>query len=425
MATIPSLALIPSGYKASKVYSVLPTDGTGDFDFTRSGNATRVNSDGLIELVSTNVPRLNYPLIDGVVNGCPSLLLEPQRINLLPYSEAFDNAYWNKTNSSVVSGFVSPNGTTNAFKLVEDTSTGIHILQPTTPITTVIGTSYSLSAFYKIGERPYAIIGLHYNSSNGCIAEYEFSTDTFVYLGAAGANYSISNLKSIILANGFVKLSCTVTTGHTVAFPSFGIHKDLLTSGIIGNNVYTGDGTSGVYIWGAQVELGSYATSYIPTQGASATRVGEVCSQTPPVGIIGQTEGTIFADFEIQTTGQDMVIMNISNLSTPTNGIYFYLTSPNQLAAYVDNGGQQVLITSGVLAQGKYKAAFGYKANDFAFYLNGNLVGVDNSGNVPTCSVFQLDNYTAAPTYQEKTEIAEAKLYNTRLSNSELQALTS
>jgi hypothetical protein len=81
MATIPSLALIPSGYKASKVYSVLPTDGTGDFTFTRSGNATRVNSEGLIELVSTNVPRLNYPLIDGVVQGCPSLLLEPQRIN--------------------------------------------------------------------------------------------------------------------------------------------------------------------------------------------------------------------------------------------------------------------------------------------------------------------------------------------------------
>jgi hypothetical protein len=92
MATIPSLALIPSGYKASKVYSVLPTDGTGDFTFTRSGNATRVNSEGLIELVSTNVPRLNYPLIDGVVQGCPSLLLEPQRINLVQYSEDFSNA---------------------------------------------------------------------------------------------------------------------------------------------------------------------------------------------------------------------------------------------------------------------------------------------------------------------------------------------
>jgi hypothetical protein len=124
MATIPSLALIPSGYKASKVYSVLPTDGTGDFDFTRSGNATRVNSDGLIELVSTNVPRLNYPLIDGVVSGCPSLLLEPQRINVFQRSEEFSNAYWIKASvSSAISGFISPDGTLSAFKLVEDTST--------------------------------------------------------------------------------------------------------------------------------------------------------------------------------------------------------------------------------------------------------------------------------------------------------------
>ena len=63
-----------------------------------------------------------------------------------------------------------------------------------------------------------------------------------------------------------------------------------------------------------------------------------------------------------------------------------------------------MLITSGVLSQGTYKAALAYKQNDFAFYLNGNLVGVDNSGNVPTCSVLQLENYTYTPTYQEKTK---------------------
>jgi hypothetical protein len=80
MAPIPKLALIPSGYKAGKIYSVLPTSGVGDFDFTRPGSATRINSQGLIETVASGVPRLNYPLIDGVVNGCPSHLLEPQEI---------------------------------------------------------------------------------------------------------------------------------------------------------------------------------------------------------------------------------------------------------------------------------------------------------------------------------------------------------
>ena len=112
--------------KAGKIYSLKPTDGTGDFDFTRSGSATRINKDGLIELVSSNVPRLNYPLIDGVVSGCPSLLLEPARTNLLTYSEDFSNAYWTKSNVSLTSGFISPDGTANAFKLVENNSTGAH-----------------------------------------------------------------------------------------------------------------------------------------------------------------------------------------------------------------------------------------------------------------------------------------------------------
>jgi len=116
MAT-PSLAMIPSGYKASKVYSVLPESGVGDFDFTRATTATRINSSGLIETVATNVPRLEYPLIDGVVNGCPSLLLEPQRTNLVTYSESFEN-YFNVSEVTLNSNYaISPDGTLNANKV--------------------------------------------------------------------------------------------------------------------------------------------------------------------------------------------------------------------------------------------------------------------------------------------------------------------
>ena len=77
----PKLALIPAA-QGSKFYSVLPSDGVGDFDFTRASAATRVNKDGLIETVASGQSRLNYPLIDGVVNGCPSHLLEPSRQQL-------------------------------------------------------------------------------------------------------------------------------------------------------------------------------------------------------------------------------------------------------------------------------------------------------------------------------------------------------
>ena len=76
-----SLLLIPSGYKSQKLYSIFPTNGVGDFDFSRSGSATRIAQNGLITTVDSNVPRLNYPMIDGKVVGCPSLILEPQRTN--------------------------------------------------------------------------------------------------------------------------------------------------------------------------------------------------------------------------------------------------------------------------------------------------------------------------------------------------------
>ena len=88
---IPSLAMIPSGYKATKLYSVLPTDGVGDFTVARASTATRVNQAGLIETVGADVPRLDYS--DG---GCPVLLTEPQSTNELLWSEDYTQGYWTK-----------------------------------------------------------------------------------------------------------------------------------------------------------------------------------------------------------------------------------------------------------------------------------------------------------------------------------------
>ena len=86
----PKLALIPAA-QGSKLFSVLPSSGVGDFDFSRSGEATRINSQGLIETVDDGVSRLNYPMIDGKVVGCPHHILEPARTNLVTYSEDFSH----------------------------------------------------------------------------------------------------------------------------------------------------------------------------------------------------------------------------------------------------------------------------------------------------------------------------------------------
>ena len=125
MAT-PKLAMIPTAYKAGKLYSVLPESGVGDFTFARASEATRVNEDGLIETMGNNIPRLDYT--DG---GCPNFLLEPQRTNLLPYSNDFSNSAWSKFASGtgstpiVTSNYaISPDGTLNASRLQLDKGTG-------------------------------------------------------------------------------------------------------------------------------------------------------------------------------------------------------------------------------------------------------------------------------------------------------------
>ena len=385
----PKLALIPSTVGGS-VYSVLPSNGDGDFDFTRASAATRINAQGLIETVAVGDNRLNYPLLDGRVQTCPHLLLESQRTNFLTYSNDFSNAIWNKqaigTASApvVTSNYgISLDGTQNADRLQMNLNGG----------TTAGDLSYMTDYLTATGAATTSSV---YIKSLNSITNIGIRTGSVLKLVDVGTEWQRFDVSDLTSSNRFQ----FVLYGHLNSQSA-----DLL-------------------IYAAQTEAGSYATSYIPTQGSAVTRIADACSQTPPSGIIGQTEGVIFIDFEIQTTGQDMVVMNIYNTATPINGMYFYLTSLNELSAYVDNGGQQVLISTGVLAQGRYKAALAYKANDCAFYLNGSLVGTDVSNTIPPCGGLRLENYAITPTYQEKTEINQAQLYNTRLSNAELATLT-
>ena len=127
-----SIALIPSGTKASKLYSVLPANGNGDFTHTRGSSATRVNKDGFIEEgIATNVPRLDYPLTSGVVGDCPNLLLEPSRTNLLVRSNAFSTTWGLSSVLSLTSGQASTlSGSNDAWLLTSDGTSGFGQLSP-------------------------------------------------------------------------------------------------------------------------------------------------------------------------------------------------------------------------------------------------------------------------------------------------------
>jgi len=401
MSTIPSLALIPSGVKASKVYSVLPTNGTGDFDFTRSGNATRVNSEGLIELVSTNVPRLNYPLIDGVVSGCPSLLLEPQRTNLIPYSEDFSNAAWSKEDLTVLPNqAISPDGTLNADLLLPNTNNTDHSIYDQTNVSTEIFT-----VFLKAGGYNFAFLGQN-NAADTNGAFFDLINGT-VTKNSSALSASIEDY-----GNGWFRCSL---------FGSFSTDFRIICPSENGQTFsFAGDGVKGVYSWGAQVEAGSYPTSYIPSLiGSQTTRSAETCEQTPPSGIIGLTQGgVIYMDFMAQNSGSN----SQSHFWIGSAGNEIGLYGGNQFIFYSSGG---VSINGGNVITGQiYKVAFAYETNDYVAYVNGVQVGLDNSATYPNMNNISINSYFNG-TEIEKKQIKDFKLYNTRLSNAELQALTS
>ena len=180
-----------------------------------------------------------------------------------------------------------------------------------------------------------------------------------------------------------------------------------------------------IQIYGAQIEQGSYATSYIPTQGGSAvTRLADSCGQTPPDGVIGQTEGTLFLDFEFDGN-ETVAYPPIINIDDGTSSKRFgILRNPNDtIHIYMVNISTQFAVNTTQIS-GRLKIALGYANNDIAVYVNGVSLYTTNSVSIPTTNKISLNRFGFNSTLNTKSNIYDVKLYNTRLSNSELAALT-
>ena len=407
----PKLALIPSA-QGDKFYSVLPSSGVGDFDFTRSGGATRINKDGLIETVASGVSRLNYPLIDGKVVGCPSHLLEPQRTNLIRYSEDFSNAYWTKSGVlAPVSGFISPDGTANAFKLVEDTSTSIHYIV-SSQFDIANATSYSASCIVKANGRNW----IKMTSWSGHSLFYDLA-NVATGTAAGGATGTIKPL-----ADGFYRLTMSYTSAATV-------EKLFIFLGDADNSIdYTGDGTSGVYIYGAQVEQSSFPTSYIPTSGSQTTRSAETATNSGDASTFNDSEGVLMV--EISGLANDGTYRGISvsdgNLS---NWVLIYINNvSNQLRVNLASGGsvQANLIQSVTDATTPNKVAIRYSLNNVSFWLNGIKVLEDLTSVAMPVGLNRL-NFDSTGTGLEKFygNTKQIQYYDSALNDSDLEKLTS
>jgi hypothetical protein len=364
-----------------------------------------------------NVPRLTYQNGGG---GCPSLLLEPQRTNVLTYSQDLSNVLWGKNGVTVSLSSTDFLTLEKSYLLAETTASSTHLLAKTTVVT--IGVINTYSIYFKKGTGSSApdIIRLRSLWSDAYV-NFNIVTGTKLYQSGP-----VISAKITAEINGWFR--CTMTyQGSTSNNNEFMIQFVNNTNTSVANLSYVGNVNADVFVAGGQNEVGSYPTSYIPTTSASATRVADACSKTGISSLIGQTEGVLFTDFVCNGFKDWGTPLSVNN-GTTGQEIWITTFTNGNIRAELYNGAVQASITytGGVVGQ-RYKLAFAYKTNDFAMYVNGSLVGTDVSGTTfsgTTLSRLDFDNTSAASYGLSLIQINQAILFKTRLTNSELATLT-
>ena len=378
--------------------------------FTRASTATFTGQNGLIQTAAINAPRFDYNPVTLAPLG---LLIEEQRTNLFTYSEQFDNAAWAKTRASITANtIVAPDGTLTGDKLVEDTTaSATHLVSVGSGI--VAGNTYTYSVYAKPAGRDWIVL-----SPGGAwgFAWFNISSGTIgtVTSGGSSATAAIQPV-----GNGWYRCSVTAT-----AVDNRGLQILMST----GNNVitYTGDGTSGVFIWGAQLEAGAFPTSYIQTVASQVTRAADAASMTGAnfSSWYNEAEGTLFINASPQASNALGYSLFEVNDTTASNriGLFKLATTGNASMAVFVGGAIQANINNGAwTASGKLAGA--YAVNNFASVLNGGAASTDISGTLPL--VIQATIGARGDGGNRLTgTIKQIVYYPRRLADSELQAIT-
>jgi len=299
--------------------------------------------------------RLNVPRIDYTGGGCGSLLLEPQRTNLITYSSEFDNAAWTKSNSTITANnTTSPDGTQNADKLTA-TSTSCEI--------SIAGSSvdgYS-TIFAKAGNiskislyRGNVSFGTNFDLSNGTITSGQGTIQDY--------------------GDGWYRVGVKLDANR-------GINPYI-------TNITNGDY---IYIYGAQLEASSYPTSYIPTTSTAVTRLADSASKTGISSLINSEEGVLYAEiaaFNDQTLNNWISISEDANINANQFNLR-YVASSNliQAVSRAAGLGQDVVLNYTLTDKTALnKIAIKYKVNDWALWVNGVEVDTETSSTAFTAN---------------------------------------
>ena len=379
-----------------------------------------------------SAPRFDHDPTTGESLG---LLVEEQRTNLLVRSEEFDNAAWAPIgllafgSGSTANAIASPNGQITADLLTESTTTGTHQVQQTASVT--IGQVYTCSVFCKLGPNAVRRIQLLVTNANFTvtpIATFDLTTGTVVSVVQGTA--SITSY-----ANGWYRLVL-----NTIAATSTGVngfHFRLVDTGT--NNSYTGDGSAGLYLWGAQLEAGAFPTSYIPTTTAAVTRSADVASSTGSAfsSWYRQDEGSLFGQYVLRGGNQGTFRIWDGNgagfnswdigPSATAGGVLGFTTRSNQ---GTNSGPRSRGRIDGATNLGYVvKHAAAIAANDFACYTRSQSGDFNNNTGsaVPASGEYLpplVDRLTLANNLSASITISRLSYYPVRLPDAQLQALT-
>ena len=393
-----SLIVYPSGYKASKIYAQKPVNGTGDLTFTRASTATRVNESGLVESVATNIPRIDF-----TGGGCGSLLLETQRTNTV-LSNSDYTASWSLVNViPTANATTSPNGNNDAQKLTSANTFGQHYIRGILGGHTV-GAPHVFSCFAKAAELDILALRL-VNGGGPTYVNFDLTNGTH----DGGANG-----KMIGLGNGWYRC-----ISYHASSTSVTLYPYIYTK--VGNT--QGDGVSGFYVYGAQLEEGSYETSLINTSSTTVTRVQDV-SDTVGIGsLIGAAEGTLQFKFKKSKIITDYAVISLA--SAGSNGILLGTQGDDLRLLFYKAGALLLNITLATsIGNGTFNVAVAYKLNDWSVFLDGVEVYSNTSVAAPNAHTDLRFLNRVGSLYSFNYPVQELTLFTTRLTNTQLAALT-
>lgn len=407
----------PAAMKDGKLYSQQPHSGAGDFNFSRAdGVQTRINKHGLIETVANNEPRLSYDLVDGKVSDCPHLLLEPSRTNDMQRSEEFDNSYWTKYDTSVSENqVVSPDGSVTADKLIEDTGASTHQMGRAFSFTS--GSYYVVSVFVKENGRNFQIRAGNINTWRGQ-AIYNLSTGS-----VQSTTYGTASIENY--GNGWYRC---MLVGQALATSTTNINFGLISG--TSTTSYTGDGLSGVYLWGAQREVGLYATSYIPTSGSTKTRQVELCNGSGNSETFNDIESSLFLD--IEAPYEDLVNRYITisdGGSSPYSNYLVLQYRSNGTMRIFHNGidfADAIHIGASSFDQtARHKIAIRFKEGDMKVYVDGVSQSINGSFVYQSVSGLNEIKFNLVGSSTEfHGKVHELSTFKEPLIDSELQLIT-